>query len=52
MNWIISNWETVAVVAAFTISEILPFVKNKKANGILHFIMLFLAKGKNIENPK
>lgn len=52
MDWVINNWGIITVTAGFILSEIMPFIKNKKAKGVMHFVMLLLVKGKNIENPK
>lgn len=39
-HWLADNWAGIAV-ACFIISEILPFIKSIKANGILEGITQF-----------
>ena len=38
LNFIKNNWTSIAPILLLIISEILPFIKNTQANGILHFI--------------
>jgi len=47
-EWLADNWEGI-MIAFFIVSEILPFVKSVKVNGLLDAVSLFfktLSKGK------
>lgn len=44
MQWLVENWEIGTGVGIIVISEVLPFVKNTEANGMLQALVNILKR--------